>query len=49
VHAVGTTIYELHGTRVSLGQLRAALARRSAALAVVYDVKTLTLVRISAY
>jgi hypothetical protein len=49
VRASDSTLYELHGTRVSLAQLRAALARKSAALAVVYDVKTLLLIRISAY
>jgi hypothetical protein len=44
-----STLYELHGSRVSLVELRTALARKSAALAVVYDVKTLLLIRVSAY
>jgi len=47
--ATVTTIYELEGRRVSLSELRAALAIKPAPLAVLYRVSDSTLVRISAY
>jgi hypothetical protein len=47
--ATANTVYELQGRRVSLSELRAALAQKPAPLAVLYRVSDLTLVRISAY
>jgi hypothetical protein len=47
--ATGDTIYQLYGQRVTLAELRSALAGKQAALAVLYRVKDNTLVRISAY
>ena len=47
--ATADTIYELQGRRVSLSELRSALERKPAPLAVLYRVSDLTLVRISAY
>jgi len=49
VKATAATVYEYGGYRVTLSELRKAVADRPAALAVLYRVEDNTLVRISAY
>jgi len=47
--ATASTVYELYKRPVTLSELRTALKRKPAALAVLYRMEDKTLVRISAY